>query len=419
MCLQVKRRLSGKAMPRLLIFYHYFHPDDVVSAHHYSQLAGELQARGWYVMAMPANRGRHNESQVFEPYEYWGGVEIRRIGRPRFSQTSTLGRGLNALWMIFAWSLVAFRKKSVSDIDVVLVGTDPILSVLVSIVWKLVRPRTKVAHWCFDLFPETAIAAGIFRPNVFWVRIFKIFLKRAYKACNLIVDTGGCQRARLQAYDKSIGQATCTPWSLFEPPQPVPIDIHEREELFGNAKLALFYSGNIGVAYSYERFLKLARRLRGEDIKFVFSVRGKRVEELKKDVSAEDTNISFASFAPIDRLQARLSAPDIHLASLREEFTGTLVPSKFFGSLAVGRPVIFDGSMDSAVSDWIKTYQLGWVLTPKTLDSVADDLVRLSNSPQDLEELRQRCHRVYQEVFSKKQVMDTWDEELRKLLCSI
>ena len=41
-------------MPRALIFYHYFFPDDVVSATHISELAQGLVKRGWDVTAMPA-----------------------------------------------------------------------------------------------------------------------------------------------------------------------------------------------------------------------------------------------------------------------------------------------------------------------------------------------------------------------------
>jgi len=90
--------------------------------------------------------------------------------------------------------------------------------------------------------------------------------------------------------------------------------------------------------------------LRGESIHFVFGVRGYRLEELKDNISKEDTNISFAGFAPIEKLQDRLSSPDIHLVSLRENWTGTLVPSKFFGSIAIGRPILYAGNENSSVA---------------------------------------------------------------------
>ena len=47
---------------KLTILYHYFHPDDVVSARLYSDLAVGLQKRGWDVEALPCNRGCRNSA---------------------------------------------------------------------------------------------------------------------------------------------------------------------------------------------------------------------------------------------------------------------------------------------------------------------------------------------------------------------
>ena len=43
-------------MPRLLLAYHFFHPDDVVSARIFSDFAVEQQSRGWQVSVVTSNR---------------------------------------------------------------------------------------------------------------------------------------------------------------------------------------------------------------------------------------------------------------------------------------------------------------------------------------------------------------------------
>ncbi len=402
-------------MPRVLIFYHYFYPDDVVSAQHLTQLGEELQARGWQVIAMPCNRGCRDEAKAFTAFENWNGIEIRRIWRPRFPQSSTIGRILNAMWMVCAWSAIAFKKKTLPNIDALVVGTDPILSIVVAIAWKLVRPKTRVVHWCFDLYPEAAIADGTLSPRGLLVRATKRLLSVAYANCDLIVDIGACMRAKLQTYNGSASKITLTPWALLEPQHCLPVNTPEREKTFGNTKLAVLYSGNFGRAHSYRIILDLARRLRGEDVKFAFSIRGNSAHEVRKAISNEDKNIAFVPFAPVQRLQARLGAADIHLASLKAEWTGTVVPSKLFGSLAVGRPVIFAGSRDSALAKWIETYKVGWVLTAETLDSVVNELKRISSSAEELKDIQLHCYQVYQETFSKKRITDKWDKALRKL----
>jgi len=107
-------------------------------------------------------------------------------------------------------------------------------------------------------------------------------------------------------------------------------------------------------------FLQIARLLREEDIRFCFAVRGNRSDELRAAVGpTTETCVSALSF-PSPNLLQQLTAADIHLVSLRHDWTGVVVPSKFFGSLAAGRPVIFAGSRNSCVAKWIVEYQVGW-----------------------------------------------------------
>jgi glycosyltransferase involved in cell wall biosynthesis len=180
----------------------------------------------------------------------------------------------------------------------------------------------------------------------------------------------------------------------------------------------LLYSGNFGQAHSFDEFLELARRLRGEPIHFCFGVRGNRVDALKTAVRSDDCNVSFAGFAPESVLEARLAAADIHLASLRPNWTGVVVPSKFFGSLASGRPVIFAGPLDSCIARWITEHDVGWVLNQESLPAIAQELRELARDKEKLRSIQQRCHDVYQRHFSLGRIMDRWDQELRDLLPS-
>src|SRR5262249_37618503 len=132
--------------------------DDVISARHYDGLAQGLRERGWRVTAMPCNRGCRDERRQYPLPENWEGIEIRRVWRPLARQGSTFGRLLNAAWMITAW---AVRALGGTQPDVLIVGTDPILSVLVTLFWRTFRRRTGLAHWCFDLYPEAAYADGM------------------------------------------------------------------------------------------------------------------------------------------------------------------------------------------------------------------------------------------------------------------
>lgn len=406
--------MSGRR-PRITVLYHYLHPDDVVSARHFDGLCEGLVERGWDVEAMPCNRGCRDESRSYPLREDWGAVRIRRVWRPAFPQASTLGRLANAGWMIAAWSALGLRRGP-SRPDVVLTGTDPVMSVVVAAAIKRVRPGLPVAHWAYDLYPEAAVADGVLRANSAAARVTTQLVKRGYRCCDVVADLGPCMRARIDRYGHAARKVTIVPWALAEPAEPTPPDPAMRRQLFGDASLGVLYSGNFGRAHSHAALLALARRLRGEGIHFCFAVRGNRADELRAAVGPDDTNVSFAGFCSESELAARLGAADIHMASLRPEWEGIVVPSKFFGSLAAGRPVLFSGPAGSTVARAIDEHGVGWHLSNDRVDDVASALRDVARDQSALQAMQLRCHAVYQGLFARAQGIARWDRELRALL---
>jgi hypothetical protein len=317
--------------------------------------------------------------------------------------------------MVFSWSLRAARSGSVRP-DVLLVGTDPVLSVLAAIPWRRLRPKVKIAHWAFDLYPEAAIADGILEERSSLVRALRRTLRVAYRSCDLLVDIGPCMRQRLDLYDSPARRETIVPWALSEPGRLLEPDPGVRRSLFGDARLALLYSGNFGRAHMHEPFLDLARRLRGEPIHLAFGIRGNRAQSVHDAIRPDDRNVSIAGFAPDDEVPARLTAADIHLASLHARWTGIAVPSKFFGSLAAGRPVLFAGARESAIAKWIEQYDVGWVLDASSIGSILPELRSLAADAGRLRERQLRCLEVYGKDFAREHLLERWDRSLRALL---
>jgi len=399
-------------MPKTLILYHYYAPDDVVSATHFTNLCEGLSQRDWEVETWPANRACHGSTTYPTKPETVNNVSVRRVWRLPLPQHSFFGRILNALWMLKAWWLRLLFTPSYRP-DVILIGTDPLFSVALAPWLKLLRPKTKIAHWCFDLYPEAAVADGAVKRNGFLVRLTGSLAKRGYANCDLVVDLGPCMKKRLEEYPGK-KRTTLTPWALEEPHKPSEADPSERKELFGEAKLGLLYSGNLGRAHDFYLTLKLARMLR-ESAVFNYSARGGRMEELRRVALPEDRNLRFGSFAPPEKLSARLSAPDVHIVSLKAEWTGTVVPSKFFGALAVGRPVLFEGPAESSIARWIEEYKVGWVLRADNLNGIAEQLLRFSGNPKAKREMFDRCHATYRDHLSRGKIIERWDAELRAI----
>jgi colanic acid biosynthesis glycosyl transferase WcaI len=206
-------------------------------------------------------------------------------------------------------------------------------------------------------------------------------------------------------------RATLTPWALVESDAPAEPDPTVRREIFGDAKLGLLYAGSMARPHDYEGLLALARACRarvGDEIVMCFACTGTNLPALRAAVGPEDTNVRFAPFTDEAALAARLAAADFHVGSLRPEYAGIVVPSKFFAALAAGRPFIFAGTPGMSVARWIREHDVGLVLEPGRAPEIADALVALKDDPGRLHAGRARALAAYQRHFSKGVVNDRW-----------
>ena len=395
------------ARPRLLVFYHFFHPDQVVSARIFSDFAAEQARRGWDVTAVTCNRAHGDGDARFPAEESWNGVRILRVFRPAWSQKKPLPRLGNSAWLLSAWFLATTR---LGPFDAIVIGSDPSFAAALAIPLRAVRPRTPILHWCLDVFPDAGEAEWTGATRLLSPPA-RAIMSAAYRCCDVVVDLGPCMRERLERYGGTPRRETLTPWALVEPEHPAEADPAVRRELFGDAKVGLLYAGSMSRSHDFEGLLELARACRaraGDEIAVCFACTGTNLPVLKAAVRAEDTNVRFAPFADEETLARRLEAADFHLGSLRPEFTGIVVPSKFFAALAVARPFIFAGRADAAISRWIREHDVGLVLEPGQAVEVASRLLALKDDPAALRAGRANALTTYRRHFSKQLVNDRW-----------
>jgi glycosyltransferase involved in cell wall biosynthesis len=390
---------------RILVVYHFFHPDAVISARIFSDLAAELADAGHEVSVFTCNRMIRSDV-ILPERESWRGIRIFRFSRPNFSQGNNFGRLFNSAILQLKWLFAFFRRRR--EFDAVIVGTDPQFSYLMFPFLRLMSRRVKLVHWAFDLYPEAILVnsprwmkclAALTRPFVPW----------AYRRVDVMVDIGGCMRERLLKYRHRAQCETLTPWALVEPDAPPVQESAVRRELFGDAKLGILYSGTVGYAHDLSAFIALARECRRQGINaaFCFAGYGNQYGAQTASLTPEDTNIRLAGFASEAELGKRLAAADIHLISLRRGWEGIVVPSKFFGALAIGRPVLFSGPQESCLARWISSEHIGAVMDDN-IESGVRFVRELSESAERLKEFEQRAFETYGKKFSRQVVCGRW-----------
>jgi glycosyltransferase involved in cell wall biosynthesis len=143
------------------------------------------------------------------------------------------------------------------------------------------------------------------------------------------------------------------------------------------------YSGNIGVSHYFADILQVARRLQNRsELLFAFVGNGRRRPEIETFKAQHQlANIELLPFQPQNKLVQSLGAGDLHFICLRPGFTGLVVPSKIYGVLAAGRPILFQGEKEGEIARLIDEEDVGRVVTPGDEAGLEKAILAYLNDP--------------------------------------
>ncbi len=170
------------------------------------------------------------------------------------------------------------------------------------------------------------------------------------------------------------------------------------------------YSGNLGRAHEFDTLLGAAEALRG-DPRFVFLIigSGAKMAALKQGVASLALgNFRFLPYQSRDTLDDSLAAADVHLVSLLPALEGFIVPSKLYGILAAGRPLIYIGDPDGESARVIRRAECGRVVAVGDSAALADLLRTLHAEPQVLAGMGARARRILCEEYGLERALDQW-----------
>jgi hypothetical protein len=104
--------------------------------------------------------------------------------------------------------------------------------------------------------------------------------------------------------------------------------------------------------------------------------------------------------------------PDVHFVSLRPTLEGLIVPSKFYGIAAAGRPVIHIGDPDGEIACTLEREQCGWSFCIGEVGPLTQCILRLFQKRNEVVEAGQRARRAFDRHYSRTQALNTWRELL-------
>jgi len=368
------------AKPRLLVLNQYYWPGVEATAHLLSQLC-EALADDFDVTVVTGRLLGHDELPAEEDRN---GVRIVRVRSTAYERSELHRRAANYVSYLFESVRTALREPKP---DLVLCMTDP---PIVGDIGLVVARRFGVPLLVIsqDVFPEIAVQLERLE-NPVLVGLLRSLVGLYLRRADRIVAIGETMKRRLEEKGADPARITVIPnWvdTSAIVPQPHENEWARRRLLEG--RFIVMHSGNVGHAQDLETLVRAATFLRDlDDLQIVivgFGARHADTVALAKRLELGSL-VRFMPYQSRGVLSESLSAAHVHFVGLAKGLSGFIVPSRLYGILAAGRPVIVAADGDSETARLVSELGCGVVLPPTRPELVAMAIRDAHDGAYDLE----------------------------------
>jgi glycosyltransferase involved in cell wall biosynthesis len=185
------------------------------------------------------------------------------------------------------------------------------------------------------------------------------------------------------------------------------------------------YAGNLGRAHDlgtivstmtllHDQALKAADNDIVRRVSFAFVGGGAQFPILEREIVQRHlSNVQINPYQPQERLSETLGVADVHLVSLSPELEGLIVPSKFYGIAAAGRPILFIGATDGEIARLIDQAVCGFTIEWGDSQTLRDRILQLAQDPHLCAAMGARVRATFEQHWEKSRAIREWAELLR------
>lgn len=396
-------------MNRVIFLNRYFFPDQSASSQMLTDLAFHMARSGTDVHVITSQQLYDDHTVRLPADEIVNGVKVHRVPTTRFGRSRLLGRAID--YASFYVSMWRASRSIVGPNSILVAKTDPpLISYLAMLVAR--RRGAQLVNWLQDIYPEVAIQLQVplFKGPV--GQFFCYLRDRSLNAAATNVVVGSRMRDKVSSRGIA-NDRICVihNWSDDDKIQPglgAPSDLRRAWGL--QDKFVVGYSGNLGRAHEYQTVLEASKRLLDSNIVFLFIGGGHYFDVLARTVKTLGLDKAFR-FLPYQNradLNDTLNVPDVHWISLRPEVDGFIVPSKFYGIAAAGKPIIAITTRDGEIARLVRDNKCGVVIEPGNVDELTKAVLKLSLDKQRCIAMGRRARAMLDAHFTRNHSFKSW-----------
>ena len=394
---------------KVMFVNRFFFPDESATSQLLSDLAFHLAQRGLEVHVVTSRLDRVEPTRHYRSQERIGGVTVHRVWSSGIGRNSLVARAID--YLTFYLSALAVLLRHLSRGDVVVAKTDPpLISVVAALACKARGAR--LVNWLQDLFPEVARAAGVRFVRGPVGRLMKAWRDWSLREASVNVAIGEQMGRYLAPVDTATHSlAVIHNWADGDALRPMAEGASLLRREWGlEGRVVFMYSGNLGRVHDYQTLLDAATELRDDaTVVFLFVGQGHGLRRLRAEASRRGlTNLAFRPPQPRDRLGALLAVGDVHIVTLAPGMGPFVVPSKLYGVLAAGRPVVFVGGVDGEIPAMLDEQGSGFAVRSGAVQALTPIIRRLAGDAQLRQRLGANARHAFEQRFSRPAAFEAW-----------
>ncbi len=165
-------------------------------------------------------------------------------------------------------------------------------------------------------------------------------------------------------------------------------------------KTIVMYAGNIGMSQSFDLIEHVATAYADRpEVHFVINGEGAGRPAVDAWAARHD-NVSVFDFVGREGVSDLLGAADLHLILLKTGLSRSSTPSKLYGIMAAGRPILASIDIGSEVDVIVGNADAGRTVPPDDPDAFLDALNALLAQPMEMQAMGQRARNYVEELLT-------------------
>lgn len=389
-----------------------FYPDIVATGELLYELAVKLARMDNILVNVITAQPSFVKKERLKKEEVCNGVKIKRLNISCFNKNELTGKILNSGSFFFnALFTIIFARK----VDWLLIPTSPPLLPLVGTYAKFLRGQ-KYIYLMHDAYPEIAARLDYIKKNGFIYKVWDILSRISLKYADRIIVLSDDMKEGLLNWVKDLDEKRISVihnWANEETVKIIPREENHFLDKFGiRDKFIVEYSGNMGRIHEFDTLLHAAKALKDqEDILFLFIGEGGKKPAIKKVVEDDElTNVSILPYQERDNLAYSLGMGDIHILTLQEGYRYLAAPSKLYGILAAGKPIIFIGEKKCYISKILENKECGYHVDIDDFEALKNLIIQLKNDKHAMVKLGNNSRKLFEDKYTLDKIANLYIE---------